>query len=172
MQECIQAEVARTRVYPKVGVRAEAVLGGRWPSESYDDSGRRLNRHRVLHGQWLRYGRIEHVLRAILIVDFLGYVIEEYRERAAAEDLKIRSQKIPSSQSSTARILYHRSRHLRFSASAYHRKGLMLSCTMQVGGLRPNPTAENRWRAFGYQTPGAARWCEGRGSFERARPPK
>jgi hypothetical protein len=47
---------------------------------------RRLNRHKILHGQWLEYGRLEHVLRTILIVDFLGYAIEEYRERHRSGD--------------------------------------------------------------------------------------
>jgi hypothetical protein len=47
-------------------------------------NGRKLNRHKILHGEWLDYGRIEHVLRAILIVDFIGYVVEEYRQRTVA----------------------------------------------------------------------------------------
>jgi len=47
---------------------------------------RRLNRHKILHGEWLRYGRIEHLIRTILIVDFLGYVIDEYVNRQAASD--------------------------------------------------------------------------------------
>lgn len=56
-------------------------------SESYVDGKRRLNRHRVLHGEWLRYGNVEHALRAFLILDFLGYAIEEHRQRRAAGDM-------------------------------------------------------------------------------------
>jgi hypothetical protein len=48
-----------------------------------DVNGRKLNRRKILHAEWLEYGRIEHVLRTVLIVDFVGYVIEEYRQRKA-----------------------------------------------------------------------------------------
>lgn len=47
---------------------------------------RKLNRHKILHGEWLAYGRVEHVLRTLLIVDFVGYVVEEHRQRSAAHD--------------------------------------------------------------------------------------
>lgn len=56
-------------------------------SESYVRGKRKLNRHRVLHGEWLCYGSVEHVLRAFLMLDFLGYVIEEHRRRRLAGDM-------------------------------------------------------------------------------------
>lgn len=56
-------------------------------SESYVRGKRKLNRHRVLHGEWLRYGSVEYALRAFLMLDFLGYVIEEHRRRRLADDM-------------------------------------------------------------------------------------
>lgn len=58
-------------------------------AESYLAGKRKLNRHRILHGQWLRYGTVDNALRAFLILDFLGYAIEEYRQRHRADDLSM-----------------------------------------------------------------------------------
>lgn len=49
-------------------------------------AGRRFNRHKILHGEWLGYGRVEHVLRTLLLLDFVGYVVEEHRQRQLAGD--------------------------------------------------------------------------------------
>jgi len=32
-----------------------------------------FNRHKVMHGEFLKYGRIDHTLRAFLIIEFLSY---------------------------------------------------------------------------------------------------
>lgn len=44
-------------------------------------SGLRFNRHKIMHGNWLAYGRVEYVLRLFLMIRFLDYIIEEYRQR-------------------------------------------------------------------------------------------
>ena len=45
------------------------------------ESGRRFNRHPIGHGNWLEYGRLEHVIRLFLMLRFLDYIITEYWER-------------------------------------------------------------------------------------------
>lgn len=48
-------------------------------------SNRRFNRHLIQHGNWLEFGRIEYVLRLILLVFFTAYIIDEYASREAME---------------------------------------------------------------------------------------
>lgn len=50
-------------------------------SDAIPASGRRLNRHKIMHGNWLEYGRLEHVIRLFLMVRFLDYIIDEYWQR-------------------------------------------------------------------------------------------
>lgn len=45
-------------------------------------SGRKFNRHWIAHGNWIEYGRLEHVLRLFLMIRFLDYIIYEYQARA------------------------------------------------------------------------------------------
>jgi hypothetical protein len=47
-------------------------------------SGRRFNRHKIVHGNWLEFGRLEYVLRLVLIVSFVCYIVQEYEARSAS----------------------------------------------------------------------------------------
>jgi hypothetical protein len=47
-------------------------------------SGRRFNRHHIVHGNWLEFGRIEYVIRGFLLVFFTAYIADEYAARQAS----------------------------------------------------------------------------------------
>jgi hypothetical protein len=58
----------------------DVVFSTAWGSQT-PASGRRFNRHNIVHGNWLAFGRMEYVLRAFLIISFLCYIIDEYQSR-------------------------------------------------------------------------------------------
>jgi hypothetical protein len=46
-------------------------------------SKRWFNRHKIVHGNWLEFGRIEYVLRLLLVISFLCCIVDEYEARTS-----------------------------------------------------------------------------------------
>jgi hypothetical protein len=55
-------------------------------SSSMPTSNRHFNRHHIMHGNWLEFGRIEYVLRLFLLLFFAAYITDEYAARQANGD--------------------------------------------------------------------------------------